>query len=175
MHAPTDVHELLSLLACELDTALTRLQPAMPVADREHLAIELMHACRLTVGGHRLPAFPSLAASELLADVAYSKLYDGLRAVLDTHITMPSAWLDVATLQLLDTVRETAKGEYIPKTRYIAAERNLDEMWRNFRGDFRATGLEYHLSSERIRQLMRPLMAADLKSRQGNLFPDEQP
>lgn len=173
MQAPTDVPELLGLLAIELDATLARLLPASPLQEREQLAVDLMHACRTTVGGHRLRVAPHIPAGDLRADPAYCRLYDAWHPMIAKHSAMPTAWVDVAVLQLIDTLRKVVKGEHIPKKRYISAERDVDEMYRRFRGDFRALGLELGLSGERVRQLLTPLMKAEAKRRQPDLFGDD--
>ncbi|MFN3987622.1 MAG: hypothetical protein ACK4KV_19195 [Rhodocyclaceae bacterium] len=172
MRAPADVPELLSLLAVELDSTLARLLPAMSEGAREQLAMDLMHCCRKTIGGHRLPTARHKPAAQLLADPAYGRLHDAWRPMLTQQSGMPDPWVSVALLHLLDTLRTTARGEYIPRSTRATSPHMIEEMYRRHRGDFRETGLEFGISGERVRQLIGPLIAADRASRQARLFDD---
>ncbi|WP_418648847.1 hypothetical protein ACNQFN_11305 [Thauera butanivorans] len=173
MLPPDDVPELLGLIAHDLHATLGRLSPAMPDAERERLAVDLMHSCRTTIGGHRLPAAPRASASDLRGDPAYGRLHDAWRALIAERCGMPDAWSDVAVLHLIDALRATAKGAHIPKT-LLTTEHDAKELWRRYKGNIRALALEVGISSERLRQKLKPFMAAESKRRQPDLFNEDQ-
>lgn len=172
MLPPDDVPELLGLIACDLYATLGRLSPAMPEAERERLAVDLMHSCRTTIGGHPLPAIPRASASELRGDPAYGRLYDAWQALIADRCGMPDAWVDVATLHLIDTLRATAKGAYIPKSTLNLSKHNAAELWARYRGDIRSLALEVGLSGPQLRHLLAPFMKAAARRLQRDLFDD---
>ncbi len=159
--------DLLGLLAHDLARALGGLVPAMDAQVRDQLALDLTHECRSRVGGHRLVSAPHFTAEELRGDPAYGLLYDAWLAMLIGKTGLPEGWATVATLRLLDTLRQVAGGHYLPKGRQ---DRDMEKMYREFRGSFRETGLRYRLSAERVRQLLVPYIEAERAARQRDLF-----
>lgn len=168
--ADSSLPEILEVLAHELDRELSYLLPEFSVDARGALALDLADQCR-RVGGNRLPTARGVAAPDLPGtDPAYGLLFDAWVAALSDKTRMPDAWVSVATYKLLEVARTILGNQYVPKGRSLRSRD--DAMWQAYRGNCRATGIEFGISSERVRQIVRERARDELNSRQGDLFGD---
>lgn len=166
----TDVPELHEVLAYEFGKELAKLLPTMLEGERKQLELKLIDQCRLRAGGNRLPSARSIAADDLASsDPAYDALQEALLLTMSACSSVPPALLRIAVIRLLDVVRNTLGGLYFPKGRSTLTIRD-EAMWRAYRGNCRATAIQFSLSSERVRQLMVRRLRTEIDARQGDLF-----